>query len=625
MCGIIALAARPARRTVPSASEVLDALDRAVRSDDPAEAARATADADRLLRGVPGLECLLHQRDLTVAIVERLDRLDAAIAAHDSTLDAAPVDRLEELAAGLIALRDATWAIRRDRLGMARRVEDLAGRDAGRPTVAAYHMIEQAFAAIDRLEVRGRDSAGVHLFVWDHALAVDDPSLVDAVRRRSDDPLFLNRSVRAIDGGRVLSFVYKAAAEIGELGDNTSAMRAAVREDDLLRRALAGPSTRVSLVGHTRWASVGIISEPNAHPVNSESDTDAEGPYVIAALNGDVDNHADLRIQHGLRFPAPITTDAKVIPALVALHGRATSDVTEAFRRTVSAFEGSVAIAAADSSDPERILLALHGSGQGLYVGLADDLFIAASEPYGVVEETSRYVRMDGEAVVDGTRGQIVVLDGRGAGELTGISRVSYSGASLPMNESEVVHAEVTTRDIDRGDAPHYLLKEITEAPDSFRKTLRGRIVESDGRVRVVLGPKSLPTDVVRRLADGSIDKVRVIGQGTAAVAGQACAMMLDELCDGALDVDPVTATEFSGFGLRLDMSDTLVVAVSQSGSTTDTYRTVDLARSRGAAVIAIVNRRGSDLCDKADGVIFTSDGRDVEMSVASTQAVYAQ
>ena len=72
-------------------------------------------------------------------------------------------------------------------------------------------------------------------------------------------------------------------------------------------------------------------------------------------------------------------------------------------------------------------------------------------------------------------------------------------------------------------------------------------------------------------------------------------------------------------------MYDTLVVAVSQSGTTTDTNRTVDLARSRGAAVVAIVNRRGSDLVDKSDGVLYTSDGRDVEMSVASTKAFYAQ
>jgi hypothetical protein len=55
--------------------------------------------------------------------------------------------------------------------------------------------------------------------------------------------------------------------------------------------------------------------------------------------------------------------------------------------------------------------------------------------------------------------------------------------------------------------------------------------------------------------------------------------------------------------------------AISQSGTTTDTNRTVDLVRSRGAKVVAIVNRRGSDLTDKADGVLYTSDGRDVEMA----------
>ena len=72
-------------------------------------------------------------------------------------------------------------------------------------------------------------------------------------------------------------------------------------------------------------------------------------------------------------------------------------------------------------------------------------------------------------------------------------------------------------------------------------------------------------------------------------------------------------------------MTDTLVIAISQSGTTTDTNRTVDLARGRGATVVAIVNRRNSDLVDKSDGVLYTSDGRDVEMSVASTKAFYAQ
>ena len=348
---------------------------------------------------------------------------------------------------------------------------------------------------------------------------------------------------------------------------------------------------------------------------------------MVAVLNGDVDNHADIKVHHGLRIAGPITTDAKVIPAVMARHvAGGVADLGEAFRRTVAEFEGSVAIAAAAADRPDQLFLALRGSGQALYVGMNDDHFIVASEPYGVVEETTRFVRMDGESLSpSGSRGQVFVLDGTKAGQLDGLRRLAYDGGELPLTESDIATAQVTTRDIDRGDSPHYLLKEISEAPASFRKTIRGKIVEVDGLLRATVGARALPPDIRARLADGSITKIKVIGQGTAAVAGRSMAAMLDALADGQLDVDPITATELSGFGMRLDMSDTLVVAVSQSGTTTDTNRTVDLVRGRGAAVLGIVNRRNSDLTDKADGVMYTSDGRDVEMSVASTKAFYAQ
>ncbi len=632
MCGIVALVSRPATRPVPAAEQILALLDDANRQVELGAMAAILQSVNELLKGVPGVRALLDQRELTAAVTARLDRVDAVIDTEESTLESSPlpVDELERRAAQLIALRDAAWQIRNDRLRTAEAVLDLSGRDANPGSIAAYLMIQQSFSVLDRLEVRGRDSAGVHLFVWNHGLDRSDAAIAGLLAERATDPLFQNRSVRWIDGpSPILSFVYKAASEIGELGDNTRALRQAVLDDELLRRALAHPEVRTSLVAHTRWASVGIISEPNAHPVNHEMTGAASGPYVVAALNGDVDNHADLRVEHGLRFAHQITTDAKVIPAMVNRFAADGVDTVEAFRRTVGSFEGSVAIAAQSTDDPERLLIALRGSGQGLMVGLADDLFIVASEPYGVVEETSSYLRLDGEGSgtsdLTDSKGQIVVLDGRHAGSLEGLRRIAYDGTELPVGKHDFVRAEVTTRDIDRGAFPHFLLKEISEAPSSFRKTLRGRIAERDGRLHATPGPRALPSDLEARLASGSITKIRVIGQGTAAVAGQSCALVFDQLTNGRLDVDSLTATELSGFGLRLDMSDTLVIAVSQSGTTTDTNRTVDLARARGAAVIAIVNRRGSDLCDKADGVLFTSDGRDVEMSVASTKAFYAQ
>jgi glucosamine--fructose-6-phosphate aminotransferase (isomerizing) len=631
MCGIVGIVSRPGSREVPAAADLLALLDRAVAASTLAHAAGDVFEVDRLLHGVPGVRALVDRHELATAITARLDQLDARIAARDAELEAIDglsPDQIETLSVELLALRDAVWAVRHDRLRTGDAVAALAGRDAGVAALAGYLSIQQAFSAIDRMEVRGRDSAGVHVFVWGHGLGADDPAVKALIARRVDDPLFQDGSVRI--AGECLSFVYKAAAEIGELGDNVRALRASVQADELLRLALSAPQARVSVLGHTRWASVGIISEPNCHPVNGEQSEQRGGescPYTVAVLNGDVDNHADIKVNHGLRIPGPITTDAKVIPAVMSLHVQhGGHDLTEAFRRTVAEFEGSVAIGAQAADGPDQLFLALRGSGQALYVGLADDLFIVASEPYGVVEETSRYLRIDGETPSpNGSRGQMFVLDGRHAGELAGVRRLAYDGAELPIDESELVIAQVTTRDIDRGSSPHFLLKEICEAPQSLRKTLRGRIVETPTGLAAELGERSFPASIAARLADGSISKVRVIGQGTAFVAGSSMAAILDDLCDGALDVDPITATELSGFHLRLDMSDTLIVAVSQSGTTTDTNRTVDLARGRGASVIAIVNRRGSDLTDKADGVLYTSDGRDVEMSVASTKAFYAQ
>ncbi len=188
-------------------------------------------------------------------------------------------------------------------------------------------------------------------------------------------------------------------------------------------------------------------------------------------------------------------------------------------------------IAAQSAAAPERLLLSLRGSGQALYVGMVEDGFVVASEPYGLVEETSTYLRMDGDTPADperaaaATRGQVVVLDAAHAGTLAGIERYAFDGTPLPVHDDELQHAEITTRDIDRGDFPHFLLKEISEAPASFRKTLRGKVVERDGRLAVTLGTDTLSDALRARLRDGSIRRVVVIGQGTAAIAGQSLAV----------------------------------------------------------------------------------------------------
>ncbi len=642
MCGIVVVVRRPSERAAPivgnieaELGDVLAALPSHRSVDGLVAAAGRVEEVDRLLKGIPGLQALLGAPTSIARIDGWCGALEAEIAAVEAWLDD-PTARtaddleaqdLEEMNAAVIRLKDAVWAVRRDRLRNATAVSDLAGRDAGAAAIEVMASVQVALSSLDRLEVRGRDSAGLHLMVWDHGVDLDATgrALVDA----RSDPLFGSGSVH--EQGGVLSFVYKAAAEIGELGDNTKVLRAAIEADELLRLALSAPSVGATVLAHTRWASVGLIGQPNAHPLNSDEEARTDGSYVVAALNGDVDNHADLKAAEGLRIPVEITTDAKVIPTMVSRRLSDGMGAGEAFRRVVATFEGSVAIAAGIAEDPNTVLLAQRGSGQGLYVGLAEDAYVVASEPYGLVEETAHYVRLDGENPSDpdnpiASRGQVVILDGRSAGSLAGITRLSYDGTALPVTSDDVQTAQITTRDIDRGAFPHYLLKELHEAPESWRKTLRGHIVERDGMLVAAVGPETLPAELVDQLRRGVITRVIVIGQGTAAIAGQSLAMTLTDLTEGVpLRIEATPATELSGFGMRSDMSDTLIIAISQSGSTTDTNRTVDVALSRGARVIGIVNRRNSDLTERTDGVLYTSDGRDVEMSVASTKAFYAQ
>src|SRR5581483_2128981 len=358
MCGVVAVLRRRSDRPPPDAAELSGALDAALASlaAGPAGLADAAAGLEALdgrLRGPAGVRVLATHPGLADRLAGAMVEARSAVAGLEGDLDARRLrlagTGVEAGHAALLRLKDAGWGIAADRLRAAREVTALAGgaegddATAGDAALEAYWAIHVALSSIDRLEVRGRDSAGLHLLVTGHGLDPSDPEIAE----RSNDPLFRSGSVRLVPDGATpaLAFVYKAAAEIGELGDNVRAVRAAILDDRLLRRALASPEAEITVVGHTRWASVGLISEANAHPLNGEEAGGPARPYVAAALNGDVDNHLELR-------------------------------AAEAFRRTVASFEGSVAIAANAAADPDALLLALRGSGQALYIGLADSAFV---------------------------------------------------------------------------------------------------------------------------------------------------------------------------------------------------------------------------------------------------------
>ena len=246
---------------------------------------------------------------------------------------------------------------------------------------------------------------------------------------------------------------------------------------------------------------------------------------------------------------------------------------------------------------------------------------------------------MDGEKVVDGkdgsqTQGQIFVLNQNSPGGLDGIRAMYYDGTPIALGPGDVKHTEITSRDIDRQGFPHYFLKEISEAPASVEKTLlnRWKIARSDDQsLEITLDQKNVPEQIREALTSNRIRRIFFVGQGTAGIAAQACANIMDHyLDDPSLFISALKASELSGFkmsemDLGQTMEDCLVVAISQSGTTTDTNRTVDMVRERGGLTIAIVNRRDSHNTFKVDGVLYTSSGRDIEMSVASTKAFYSQ
>lgn len=596
----------------------------------------------RRLREYPVLRQLMLRQDLQQMLSEMARRLagwQADLERSVLKLDL-PLELLEQWNAVGIRLRDLAWGFEQDALGAVHRTLRLlppARKEESKACLEAWKLAA-TLENIGRLEVRGRDSLGFSVLVAfaDAAALADFEQWVQAehphdwARRREAMLEFTDRAI--VSDERSLAFAFKVAMEVGALGDNVAALSQSMQSDAIFWEAL-NRETEVNLFTHTRWASNGIISEPNCHPVteltlqlNGKAEQAAPSPHrILAALNGDVDNYqelvARLQSQYGRTIPSRISTDTKIIPVMVDIHFRDTQDLTQAFCRAVHEFEGSIAIVMHSSVDPHKTYLALRGSGQSMFVGLCAHGYVFASELYGVVEQTNTFIRMDG---TNERGGQVLVLDSREQGA-EAIEAYWFDGQrqEAPL---KVQTAEITTRDINRGQFSHFLLKEISEAPESVKKTIQGKFsLGDDYKVTMNLGEAVLPADTLQRLRSGQIKRVFLIGQGTAAVAGMAVAPIMQRALAGRLTVTAIKATELSGYAMENDFSNALVVAISQSGTTTDTNRTVDMLKARGAAVIAIVNRRNSDLVYKVDGVLYTSDGRDIEMSVASTKAFYSQ
>jgi glucosamine--fructose-6-phosphate aminotransferase (isomerizing) len=562
-----------------------------------------------------------------------------------------PPGTVETVSFCLETLKDIHWCLKQELLGNIDAIADLMPATASNASrtkgLTVFQRINAVLNSIDRLEVRGRDSAGISvLFTLESSefnrfkTRLAQAGLTDVFKQRLNRPVLANNCIHVnhpVPGHPDLvsiSLVYKFAAEIGALGDNIAFIRTQIRNDLILNTLTGFDCLTQSVSAHTRWASVGDISEPNCHPLdNTPTDKQIQKIGIIhTCLNGDIDNYLELKTEYEAlydKIDPRINTDTKLIPLQIQHYLKQGAAVEEAFRLAVNDFDGSHAISMHTDLAPGKLFLAQKGSGQAIFVGLAPDHYIAASELYGVVEQTAEYIKLNG-----GESGQIVILDQKTTGGLEGIHSFSYSGDPIGITAEDIRVSRITARDIDRQGFAHYFLKEINESPVSVEKTLENRFAENpdSGLLEVRLPESVLPGFIRTGLLSGKIRKIFFIGQGTAGVAARGCADLLNTyLGDGRYEIRAMKSSELSGFCLNekqdsdTALSDTLVVAISQSGTTTDTNRTVDMVRARGAGTMAIVNRRESDLTFKVDGVLYTSSGRDIEMSVASTKAFYAQ
>ena len=599
---------------------------------------------------------------------KQIEQLADSLAAVIETESGLLAEQMGCLAAGAVErvfnrhekLRDITWYLKADILSNTKKIKDLLVHCPGplsRRTLSVFKKINAVLNSIDRLEVRGRDSAGISvMFIFDapefkkFEEALTRAGLLDQFKDRCEpDPLVSGginfRSSTRGDGKKqvAIAVTYKVALEIGSLGENVQHLRRQIANDPVFQILATAAAVFNTVSAHTRWASVGAITEANCHPIDNHTSAGKTQKCGIihTCLNGDIDNYQELKAEfevNGDRFHADITTDTKIIPLRIQQYFQQGNTIEEAFRLAVNDFQGSHAISMHTDLAPGKLFLAQRGSGQAIFVGIADEYYVPSSEVYGFVEETPYYIKLDGEKTIIGkqgeTRGQIFILDQMCNGGLDGIQTQYYDGTPFGLKKTDIKFTEITSRDIDRQKFPHYFLKEVSESPDSVEKTLQNRWKineDNPAQCEIVLDESVIPASLQAALEKDRIRRIFFIGQGTAGVAALVCANIMNYYLDNpAVQISALKSSEFSGFQLNDNdsahaMADTLVVAISQSGTTTDTNRTVDMVKERGAYTMAIVNRRDSDITFKVNGVMYTSSGRDIEMSVASTKAFYSQ
>ncbi|HJT71614.1 MAG TPA: glutamine--fructose-6-phosphate transaminase (isomerizing) [Terriglobales bacterium] len=166
----------------------------------------------------------------------------------------------------------------------------------------------------------------------------------------------------------------------------------------------------------------------------------------------------------------------------------------------------------------------------------------------------------------------------------------------------------------DKGQFPHYMLKEIFDQPQALEDTIAPRVSRDRAEVRIA--------DEVR-ISEAELRAVRrvhIVASGTSRHAGIAGQFMFQDLVQLPVEVD--YASEFEYRNPMIGGGE-ITIVITQSGETADTTAAQREAKEKGSRTIAISNVVDSTIAREADGVLYTHAGP--EISIASTKAFSAQ
>ncbi|MBP7950413.1 MAG: glutamine--fructose-6-phosphate transaminase (isomerizing) [Verrucomicrobiales bacterium] len=399
-----------------------------------------------------------------------------------------------------------------------------------------------------------------------------------------------------IDGLRRLEYRGYDSAGLATLADGSFEIaKKAGRISELARDLGKGGHPARMGISHTRWATHGEPTDVNAHP-----HLDQSGDLALVH-NGVVENYQALKRQlaaQGDVFHS--ATDTEVLAHLIgkcyAEEARTGGDrrLVEAVRRALQAVKGTYGVAVMHRNHPGLILGARRGSP--LVLGLGEGEMFLCSDATALLPYTQKVVYLKDF-------------------DLAEMRCDSFTIETLEHEASayEIQALDFTPTAAERGDFPHFMLKEIFEQPLTVENAIRGRLHQEENSAQ--LGGLNLTPQQLRE-----IDRIIILGCGTALHAGMVGAHMLEDHAFLAAQTDH--ASEFRYRNCPVPRN-TLFLAVSQSGETADTLGALREARRKGFRCLGLCNHVGSTIARESDGGIYMHAGP--EIGVAATKSFLSQ